>query len=154
MIQRIQTVYLLLAALLVGLLFFFPLAGFVNSTGTSYIFRYRGLYEISGGTESLVMFTLPLAITLLVSALLSLISVFLFKLRSVQMKMSILNIIVLFMIMVVIAYYAVISFEKFGVNADYTIFATMPIIALILHVMAFYAIRKDERLVKSIDRIR
>lgn len=154
MIQRIQSIYLLLSGILIGLLFFFPLADFVNSAGSSYIFRYRGLYQLSGETETLVMFTIPLAIMLLISTLLSLISIFLYKRRSLQMKLSMVNIVLLFASMAIIAYYAVISFSRYGVNADYTIFATMPIIALILHVMAFYAIRRDERLVKSIDRIR
>jgi hypothetical protein len=154
MIQRIQSIYLLLAAIVVGLLFFFPIADFVNDAGKFYLFRYRGLYEVIEGKEKLVSLTIPLAIILMVNMVLPLINIFFYKKRGFQMKLCIFSIILLFSSVGLIAYYAAASFKNIEANVNYQVFASMPIIALILNVMAYSAIRKDEKLIKSIDRIR
>jgi hypothetical protein len=154
MIQRIQSIYLLLAAIVVGLLFFFPIADFVNDAGKFYLFRYRGLYEVIEGKEKLVTLTIPLALLLMVNMVLPLINLFLYKKRSFQMKLCIFSIILLFSSVGLIAYYAAASFTNINANVNYKVVASMPIIALILNVMAYSAIKKDEKLIKSIDRIR
>jgi hypothetical protein len=154
MIQRIQTIYLLLAAIVVGLLFFLPIADFVNDAGKFYLFRYRGLYEVIEGKEKLVALTIPLAILLLVNMVLPLLNIFFYKKRGFQMKLCIFSIIILFVLLGLIAFYAAASFTNINANVNYKVIASMPIVALILNVMAYSAIKKDEKLIKSIDRIR
>jgi hypothetical protein len=70
------------------------------------------------------------------------------------MKLCILNIILLLVSLGLIAFYVAVSFSKIEANVHYQIYALMPVIALILTVMAYNSIKKDEKLVKSIDRIR
>jgi hypothetical protein len=154
MIQRIQSIYLLIATIVIGLLFFFPIADFVNNAGKFYLFRYRGLYEVIEGKEKLVTLTIPLALLLLVNMVLPLINLFFFKKRGFQMTLCIISIILLFALLGLIAFYAAASFTSINANVNYKVIASMPIVALILNVMAYSAIRKDDKLIKSIDRIR
>ena len=44
--------------------------------------------------------------------------------------------------------------RQIKMEINYEVGSLLPIIALIFHVLAMYAINKDERLIKSIDRIR
>jgi hypothetical protein len=44
--------------------------------------------------------------------------------------------------------------KQIKMDINYELGAVFPLIALIFHVLAMYAINKDERLIKSIDRIR
>jgi hypothetical protein len=154
MIQRIQTIFLLLAAIAVGLMFIFPLADYANGSGVKFIFRYRGLYDFSGGKETLTTSSIPLAVLLTINLLLPLISIFMYKKRILQMRICVLNIILLLGSMGLIAFYVASSFSKIEASLNYRIFALMSVISLILHVMAYSAIKKDEKLVKSVDRIR
>jgi peptidoglycan/LPS O-acetylase OafA/YrhL len=154
MIQRSQTLYLLLAAITVFLLFIFPIAELVDKASSIYIFRYRGFYEVVDGAEKLINLTIPLAILLFVSAILPLIIIFLYKKRKLQMKLCIFNIILVFCALGLIAFYVAASYSKIEANVQYKVSASLPIIAIILIVMAYLGIKKDDKLIKSIDRIR
>lgn len=154
MLQRIQTVYLLLASIAIGLLFFFPVTELLVNKSFLFLFRYRGLYELKGGAEILSVSSIPLAILLSINLLIAIISIFLFKNRALQMRLCVINIILLLGAVGVIYFYIAIAFSKFLAVVHYTVFAFMPIIAAILTYLAFRGIRKDELLVRSVDRIR
>ena len=62
MIQRIQTVYLLIAEILIGILFFVPFAGISGKDGSIYRFDLKGLSldgilksEIASGSMPLIL---------------------------------------------------------------------------------------------------
>ncbi|WP_068596264.1 DUF4293 domain-containing protein [Vaginella massiliensis] len=86
------------------------------------------------------------------SAFLSFVTILLFKNRKLQLKLGWLNIVLNFLILGFLLYYLLIlpgeSFSEKGI----WIFA--PIIPIALIYMANRLIRKDENLVKSIDRFR
>ncbi len=95
MIQRIQTLYLFLAAVAIGMVFAFPLAELLVNNQNLFIFRYRGLYEIIENKEVLSVASFPLAILLAISLLITVITIFLFKKRNWQMRLSIINMLLL-----------------------------------------------------------
>jgi hypothetical protein len=65
-----------------------------------------------------------------------------------------LNILMNFVFIVVLFYYAD-KFEKLsGTNAQYTIGAFLPLASVILLFLSNRSIKKDEELVKSADRLR
>ncbi len=154
MIQRIQTVYLFLSAVVLGLVFAFPLADLLVDDKALFIFRYRGLYEIQEGKEILAVTSFPLAILFAISLLITIVTIFLYKKRNLQMRLSIINILIMLASPGVIYYYIAVAFASYTALVSYSIFATMPIIASILTYMAYRGIRKDELLVMSMDRIR
>jgi len=153
MIQRIQSVYLFSAAIAIGLIFFFPLVELtVNNQFFSH--NYRGLYEVIGGKEMLKSSAFILAILLTISLLLSLFTIFKFNNRKFQMKLCLVNIVLLFII--VGLGYSFISSAASNLQATihYQFALSMPFIAIILSYLAYKGIQKDEKLIKSIDRIR
>ncbi len=154
MIQRIQTVYLFLAAIAIGLVFAFPLAELLVDEKFLFIFRYRGLYEIKEGKELLAVASYPLAILFAISLLITIVTIFLYKKRNLQMRLSIINILIMLASPGVVYYYIAVAFANYTAVVSYDIISLMPIIAAIFTYMAYRGIRKDELLVMSLNRIR
>lgn len=89
MIQRIQTLYLTLASVAIALLFAFPLAQFFSENG-AYVFSVTGLKNMVPGEPnafSPVIF-LPIIIVAIGIGLLTLYTVFQYKNRSLQIKLT------------------------------------------------------------------
>ncbi len=149
MIQRIQTLFLILSAILLFLLFWFPLAVLQLNDETYYEIYTKG-YLI----ESSIEYSYSLLIFNALTFLLAIIAVFLFKNRFSQMRLCIYNFILILGFQGVILYtiYATASNLKAETCLEY--FAILPAIAAILHLIAFMYIKRDEELVRSADRIR
>ena len=152
MIQRIQSVYLLIVCILLGTLFVYPFAELLASNGQLFVYNFNGL-TISG-EEKLYLLTVPPVILLSITVFIALMSIFLYKKRILQMRLSSFNII-LMIGFVGLNYYYLHNFSKQldGV-ISYQIAAVFPLIAAILSFLAVRAIGKDEALVRSMDRIR
>jgi len=154
MIQRIQTVYLLIAEMLIGALLFVPFAEIAGKESSIYRFDIKGIYLEGAPKPEILYSSLPLVILLAVSMILIFASIFLFKNRVLQMKVSTINIFLLLGLGGLIFYYAW-SFAKVLTGVySLTIYLVFPLIAAVLIYMAIRAISKDEDLVRSIDRIR
>ena len=135
MLQRIQTVYLLFAAICSG--------------GLSQILSLR---ETEGYIEFAID-SLEYIILFSASALLSLISIFLFKTRQTQFVLGRLNII-LNLILLGLFIYRLLAISGETANSEKGIGMLLPILSIVLLVFANKAIKKDEALVKSVDRLR
>ena len=136
MLQRIQTVYLILAAgVSSGLIFLFDL--WKTDQGTMVFANDNPLY--------LGLF--------LGSAVLSMVSVFMYKNRKLQFVLGRLNIILNFFLLGFFVYQSLnVSGETMVSEKGIGMF--LPIISIVLLVLANKAIKKDEDLVKSVDRLR
>ncbi|RNC86686.1 MAG: DUF4293 family protein [Winogradskyella sp.] len=136
MIQRIQTLYLIVAVIVsAGLIFVFDL--FTNNNQEVVFARDNYLY--------LGLF--------LGSALLSLISIFSFKNRKSQFIMGRLNIILNFILLGVFVYQSLNLSGETDVS-EKGIGMILPIFSIVFLALANKAIKKDEDLVKSVDRLR
>jgi len=154
MIQRIQTVYLLIAEMLIGALFFVPFAEIAGKEGNIYRFDIKGIYLEGVQKAEIIYGSLPLVILWVVSMILILATIFLFKNRILQMRLSRINIFILLGLGGLIYYY-VRSIAKILMGVfSLTVYLVFPFIAAILIYLAIRAINKDELLVRSIDRIR
>ncbi len=137
MIQRIQTVYLILAFLVTGVLpFVFPL--WTMNNGTKELFMSNQLYSVLFG----------------LSTSLSLLSILFYKKRQNQFVLGRLNIILNLILLGLFVYRSLnLSGETITVS-EKGIGMFLPIIAIVFVVLANKAIQKDENLVKSVDRLR
>jgi len=136
MLQRIQTIYLLLAAITAaGLIFVFSL--WTNSAGKE-VYAY----------DQLIAFGMFLA-----SAAISLVSIFMFKNRKLQFVLGRLNIILNFFLLGVFVYWSLTLPGEMDIS-EKGIGMFLPIISIVFIVLANKAIKKDEDLVKSVDRLR
>ena len=136
MLQRIQTVYLILAAgVSAGLIFLFD------------------LWETKEGVVIFAKDNLLYLSLFLGSAALSLIAIFMYKNRKFQFVLGRLNIILNFFLLGFFVYQSLnVSGET--VVSEKGIGMFLPIISIVLLVLANKAIKKDEDLVKSVDRLR
>lgn len=150
MIQRIQTVFLLVAVLLTGSLFFLNLADF---GADQYKLIYRGIYPLAENSE-VTMPTLALAILIAISTLAGLINIFLYKKRMLQIRLCGLNMGVMLGISVMIWYLGYQGGKELAVDVSYNLPLVFPLIGIVMLFLAMRAIGKDEALIKSMDRIR
>ncbi len=144
MIQRIQTIYLVLAAIFSGgLIFVFSL--WVDKSG-KIIFASDLIYSSSILVKTILF-------SYITSSLLSIISVFSFKNRKSQFVLGRVNMLInLYLLGVLIYVSQTISGET--AVSEKGIGMAFPIIAILLLVIANKAIKKDENLVKYADRLR
>ncbi len=144
MIQRIQSIYLLVAGIISGGLTFLFSLWSNSQTNTIYI-----LDLFSG--NSILEKSIP--VLFFISALVSIVTIFLFKNRQLQFVLNRLNILInLFLFGVLIYLSQTLSGEASVSEKGIGMF--FPIIVVLLLVLANRAIKKDEDLVKSVDRLR
>ena len=143
MIQRIQSIYLLVAtAVSGGLIFVFNLWNNLKEE----------IFAIDlFARESLLLKIIPLLF--LLSAIVSFSSIFLFKNRKLQFVVGRLVILINLFLLGLLIYVSLtlpgeVSISEKGIGMF------LPILVVLLIVLANKAIKKDEDLVKSVDRLR
>ena len=138
MLQRIQTIYLILAAVITGVLpFIFPL--WKEQVGTEIVDFY-----FMKAMSYVALFGLSTA--------LSVVSIISFKKRQNQFVMGRLNII-LNLILLGLFVYRLLTLSGETTVSEKGIGMFLPIVAIVFLVLANKAIKKDEDLVKSVDRL-
>lgn len=155
MIQRIQTLFLSIALALLVLMLVFPLAQFVDVNHISYKLVYNGLFQITEKSVVLVQFSYIISVFIVAAILLLLSAIFLFKKRVLQIRICWFSILVLAVIATTeyILYNSIVGKGQFNSHA-LSLTAIMPVLSVILTYLAIRAIKKDDDLVKSVDRLR
>jgi len=143
MIQRIQTIYLFLASVVSGgLIFVFNLW----NTLKEQIFVLDLFSE-----ELLILKVIPLMF--ITSSILSLVTIFLFKDRKLQFVIGRIIILINLFLLGLLIYLSLTLPGETSVS-EKGIGMFLPILVVLLIVLANKAIKKDEDLVKSVDRLR
>jgi hypothetical protein len=150
MLQRIQSVYLILAAAAMLISVTLPLASFYFNT-EEVLFEAMGIYLNGELTDS----TWGLFVIGLMSSIAALITIFLYKNRILQIRLSIFNIVLM------IGFYLYFGFIMYKVypveNLEFSkvgFGAIMPIVSIILTILAIRKIGADEALIRSLNRLR
>jgi hypothetical protein len=161
MIQRVQSIFLLIAIIIPIVLIFLPL-GYLTTDGAQYVYNSISLKEnIPDGSSVIRLYYL--AFCLFLTSCLSGLALFMYKNRVKQMQVVSLTMIVFLITLMLILWVCPdIVFKKFfGARMEDFIFTfnSVPLIILIVieAVCLFMAnrfIKKDEELVRSADRLR
>ena len=150
MIQRKQTIYLLLALAALIVCLCLPIGKQTSNAmqGAEVAVYNIGLYTSTGLDAHPVLFT-----DIVVVATLSFINIFLYNKRKLQMKICVVNIV---LCLVWYAYYAFMALSMFkGIGSFSMSFAVcLPLVAMILLILARAGIKADEELIRSMSRIR
>jgi hypothetical protein len=155
MLQRIQSIYLLFASLVLFALFVFPLAHNIYLDGKEVNVMVTGVYQnVNGQPQHTETFTALTVITG-IAALIPLAIIFLYKNRKQQIALCYSAILVLigysfWMAQTVKKVVGPITLEYR--NMGIGLFLTS--LSIILIIFAFKAIQRDEKLVRSADRLR
>jgi Domain of unknown function (DUF4293) len=154
MIQRIQTLFLGLVAFVMTLNLFSTVWK-ADTAEKSILLTPFFLSEktIAGEEYHGVIY---IAILILFIIGISIFSITRFKNRPLQLKLGLANSVLL--ALVVVAFYTVIGKGKTMIAADAVAHFDpgffFPLLAIVLNLLANFYIRKDEKLVKSVDRLR
>jgi hypothetical protein len=150
MIQRIQTVYLLLIVALGIALIWLPVLQLVTPEEASELH----VWELSAIGGAPLQGLWGLLVTTALIPLLALVDIFLYKKRLLQARLNI------FLALLCLGYYGVLAIyiwqAKLALGVDWHIlpWASFPLVCFVLTLMATRRILKDEALVRAADRIR
>lgn len=154
MIQRIQTLYLLAVTLLLGFYFFLPFTTYmVEPQMVKYLFMATGLSS-EGITAESIYSTWPLLVLLIIVFTIPFLTIFLFKKRMIQIRLCIINTVLLLGLQGLLYYYVNAVSKLLQASPTYSIIFIFPLISAILTFLALRAIAKDEALIRSLDRLR
>jgi peptidoglycan/LPS O-acetylase OafA/YrhL len=138
MIQRRQTLWLLLATIAAVLSFMFPFV-----TGKEAIKNMQQDKVIDAASDFFLLILTGGSI------ILSAVTIFLFKDRKMQIRLCLLGL--LLSVIIIVRY--IMLMNKLT-NNTLALYAVLPFIFLASYFLAFRDIRKDEKLVKSLDKLR
>ena len=144
MIQRIQTLYLLVATLLSGgLVFWLPL--WVDA-------QKKSFFVLDAFADKSYLL-IGMSVLFFVSALLTFVAIFKFKNRQLQFVLGRLSILINLILLGILVYFSQNLSGETQVS-EKGIGLLIPVFTIVLVVLANKAIKKDEELVKSVDRLR
>jgi len=155
MLQRIQSVYLLLASLAIFALFLFPLAHNVYVNGVPINITVMGSYIDAGGQQVLKDHFAALTAVTAIVGIIPLIVIFLYKNRKQQITLCYST------ILVIIGYSFWLAQSAKTVTggvtlapANFGIGLFLCPFSILLLILAIKGIQRDEKLIKSADRLR
>lgn len=150
MVQRIQSIYLILAAAALGLQFVFPYAAAPADSALDASATFAdGVFNLSDRLGLLISSSVALGLAIA--------AFFLFKNRPVQSRITSIGMFAATIVAVMLAAQFFFLINEMGpsmANVKYQAGVGMPAISVLLLWLANRAIRKDEALVRSSDRLR
>lgn len=151
MIQRVQSIFLLLTAILMAVSVSAPM-GVLVAQGSDQIFT---VYSYCVKSVDVLTNTWGGLFFVSLGILMPFVNIFLFKNRKLQIKLGLVTslVIVFFYITIGVYAYSIMGRENLILGGvQYGL--VLPIVALVLNTMAVSKVKKDEKLVQSLNRIR
>lgn len=159
MLQRIQTIFLALVVVL-GIVFSFSPILIFSGQGESLsvMNAYKTIIHFDGSSE-ILMKNMGVGVMQGLVLLVALATIFLFKNRSLQMKLGKLNILLIALQIAAIVMYSDVVKTAIGIPVEdivvsFKFGAVIPVLSLILTYLAIRFIKKDDNLIRSADRLR
>lgn len=156
MLQRIQTIYMFCAALVTFILLFIPIGTLKGAEG---FYEYNSFFVKVYNTDITIMNTFYNGLILILSTLLSLISIFFYKKRKLQVRIINFNMLVILGALFSMFYiYPKLIFPMHAILAgtvlDFNFMILISLVTALGLYLAKRAILKDEALVRSTERLR
>jgi hypothetical protein len=156
MIQRPQTLYYL-AIVAISLMLLFSNTVYYTAESSTSAERFLVEYdetEIIGEDASSKEANVFMAMFIIANGFLALVALILFKNRKLQTLLSGINYLFILGLIVMMYMYSInMNYFEDG-NSSFTFFASIPIAMLILNFFAIRGIKRDEQLIRSMDRLR
>lgn len=153
MIQRIQSLFLLITAIVAGLMFFMPVASLTIPDESTYAFFTTKVVQVATPPVFIAYNWASMALNAM-TFLLPLVIILLYKKRFLQMRLCVVNIILLIGMIVLMWVQVSNMTGETEAGRQLGISFCFPLIGIILTWLALRAIIKDITLLKSFDRIR
>lgn len=154
MIQRIQSLYLLLVSALMAVASFTPLAWFAGDAGEFRLYAFS--LRVLGGES--VQPTLCMGVLFSLACLLPFVTIFLFRRRLLQIRLCVVEAVLLAGALVMEGIYYFLSWRVFSDLTfhmqGFCVSIALPVLCLLFVWLAARAVLHDELLVRAADRIR
>lgn len=154
MIQRKQSIFIIIAAILMACLLIWPIDTFGSAQGMAEL-RWNGVFDITpGSTDPVIRSMAALAFIIIAPIVLNVVGLFLFKRRPLQMR--IIGIAAGFELCTVITLVYLSSVTSSGMGAEwhFCVRWIIPVAACVFDVLAYRKISDDEELIRSLNRLR
>jgi hypothetical protein len=157
MIQRIQTIFMLLAVLFIVPLLYLPFAKITGNDQIIYSMKIWGVYAQKAELTTMLLNLLPLTFAFILSFIIPLINIFLYKKRRMQVRYNGFGILTNTIMIAVMFYFIEQTSESLsaaGAKPQYSFIIFMPALSILMLFIANRLIKKDDALIRSVDRIR
>ena len=152
MIQRIQSIFLLISLIAWGLLFFNPVMGFTDGAGKAWELNCNGISESAGG--KLVLGAIPMLVLFVLTELLAVVAFFSYSRRALQLRATVLGMMLQILSYGIILVYTLQGKAQLDAKPQLLFWTIMPLIAAVSSYFAFRGIRRDILLLRAQDRLR
>lgn len=161
MIQRIQSIFLLCTAIVIGLMFFIPAASIASPDNHIYEFYTSKVTQIGSNPEFIAWNWMSLALNAIITCL-ALITVFIHKKKTksvrptlfLQLRLSVVNIVLQIGLLVLVWLQVYQVAKELNTEWSLELSFVFPILGIIFTWLAIRYIIKDIAVLKSFDRIR
>jgi phosphoglycerol transferase MdoB-like AlkP superfamily enzyme len=155
MLQRIQSLFLLAVTMCVTILMFFPIANVIVKENVWQL----SAFQFSDITGKNIGGFVPIGVIAILVGAIAVITILLFKNRGLQIKLCKLNLFLISLLLVACVFFTELMIDKddpifSGATIQYELAVGLPMIALIFNYLAIRFIKKDDKLVRSADRLR
>ena len=151
--QRIQTLYLFLSGVTATLLLVVTLFT-VNPSGQEVIYAANFTGLIVNGWTSIKYFNLVSFVLTSLVTILSFATIFLYKRRKIQIRLTIIGLLLMVAAIVAFAYMLWQQADLLQATTKVRVWIVLPVINLLCQCMAMHNIIKDDILVRASNRLR
>lgn len=153
MIQRVQSLFILLTLILTIVALFIPFA-VIAADGTEILtVKATGLYQQMQGNEVLLSNIYPILLLISAAILLQIVTLFLFRKRKLQIRFCTFGS-VLQAGIILLALFYIYQLKGDNNTIHFGFALILPLISIVSNILAGRYINKDEKLIKSLDRLR
>jgi hypothetical protein len=154
MIQRIQTIWLLISSISSVFLMKGGIINFIDRSGQNYFTGFLGIYKLTESGQKLITSSIPLEAIIILVPLLSVITILFFKSRRIQKVLTLILVTLSLCLIILVTYYSYIIMKNYDTELVPGVKMIIPLIILIAVFLAYKGISRDDHLVKSYDRLR
>ena len=154
MIQRIQTIWLLISAISSGFLMKGGIINFIDKSGQKYFTGFLGIYKLTESGQELITSSIPIAAIIILVPLLSVITILFFKSRRIQKVLTLILVTLSLCLIILVTYYSYILMKNYDTELVPGVKMIIPLIILIAVFLAYKGISRDDHIVKSYYRLR
>lgn len=155
MIQRRQTLFLLLTSILAITCLFFPLSGIISADGVEYRLGLNGLSDVAGASTSIPVFPfIVIQVPLVAIPVISVIAIMMYRNLRLQGIMALLLIAIEIITVSLLIYFNIKVLNRLEGSLHLFFSSFSLLIMIILSTLAYRGINKDRELLRSYDRLR
>jgi hypothetical protein len=154
MIQRIQTIWLLISAISSLLLIKGGIINLIDKAGQKYYTGFSGTFKLSTSGPEIITGSVSLSALIIIIPVVSVITLLLFKWRRIQKVLALVLVSLSSCLIILIAYYSFILMRNYDSELIPGFKMVLPLIILIASILAYKGISGDDNLIKSYDRLR